>query len=433
MSFPILIQGQAVEEYISKGLASNLELQAKKANYEVALRALDEAKKQRSLRLDFTPTYTLAAGGRTIDIPVGDLLNPVYSSLNELTASNAFPQIENESELLNPNNFYDIKVRASYPILNKAIGINEEIKSMETIISNFSINAYTNELMTEIEKAYYNYQKATEAISIYKEAAILIKENIRVNRGLYKNGKALKIDVDAVLNDSLQIQKDIDNALLSQLKAAAYINFLINEPLDKEIEWDSSTAQLPEVPQTEEQTIRPELLQLSELENINRKLKDLAKAQSGPQLNGFVDLGVQDFDFNIDGQSPYVLAGLSFNLNLFDNGQTKAKVALAESKAQEVASQRANVRKQIEMEQFVAVKNLETSFNNYDAAQKEANLRQQQYADQLKRYRQGIANYIAVQDARNKLITAQLQRNLNRYQTWIDVSEYKRTLGLNTK
>ncbi len=433
MSFPILGQSQTVEEYISKGMESNLELQTKRANYQVAMRALDEARKQKSLRVDFSPTYTLAAGGRTIDIPVGDLLNPVYGSLNELTASNAFPQIENESELLNPNNFYDFKVRASYPILNKAIGVNQEIKSLETLISNFTIEAYKNELSAEIEKAYYDYQQATAAISIYEEAAILIKENIRVNRGLFKNGKALKIDVDAVVNDSIQMQKDIDNAQLTKTKAAAYVNFLINESLEQPIEWDSSTEVLPEIPGTNQLNTRPELLQLSELENINRKLKDLAEAQAGPQLNGFVDLGIQDFDFNIDGQSPYVLAGLSFNLNLFDNGQTKAKIALAESKAQEVAYQRANVSKQIELEQFVAVRNLETSFNNFYAAQEEVNLRQQQYNDQLKRYRLGTANYIAVQEARNKLITSQLQRNLNRYQAWKDVAEYKRTLGINTK
>jgi hypothetical protein len=46
--------------------------------------------------------YFMAGGGRTVDFPVGDLLNPVYTTLNQLTGGNNFPQVTNQSILLNP-------------------------------------------------------------------------------------------------------------------------------------------------------------------------------------------------------------------------------------------------------------------------------------------------------------------------------------------
>jgi hypothetical protein len=48
-------------------------------------------------------SYTLAAGGRTIELPIGDLLNDVYSSLENLTGS-AFHRLKIKCGFT-PNNF----------------------------------------------------------------------------------------------------------------------------------------------------------------------------------------------------------------------------------------------------------------------------------------------------------------------------------------
>jgi len=39
----------------------------------------------------FGASYTKADGGRTIDLPLGDLLNPVYQSLNQLMGQQNSP------------------------------------------------------------------------------------------------------------------------------------------------------------------------------------------------------------------------------------------------------------------------------------------------------------------------------------------------------
>jgi outer membrane protein TolC len=69
-------------------------------------KSLYALKETRSLFLPsvgFNGTYSLADGGRTVDIPVGDLVNSVYKTLNQLTGTNNFPQLQNQSILLNPD------------------------------------------------------------------------------------------------------------------------------------------------------------------------------------------------------------------------------------------------------------------------------------------------------------------------------------------
>ena len=47
--------------------------------------------------LDLNARYSRANGGRTIDVPVGTLLNGAYSTLNQLTNTRKFPQISDVS------------------------------------------------------------------------------------------------------------------------------------------------------------------------------------------------------------------------------------------------------------------------------------------------------------------------------------------------
>jgi hypothetical protein len=76
---------KVLDDYISYGLGNNLALQQKQSGYRKSIEALKEAKGLFYPRISFEARYTISEGGRTIDFPVGDLLNPVYMTLNSLT------------------------------------------------------------------------------------------------------------------------------------------------------------------------------------------------------------------------------------------------------------------------------------------------------------------------------------------------------------
>jgi len=77
-------QDDPLENYIRVGLESNLALQQQKFSLAQSIEALNEARGKYFPSIDIGARYTRAGGGREIIIPVGDLVNPIYKTLNAL-------------------------------------------------------------------------------------------------------------------------------------------------------------------------------------------------------------------------------------------------------------------------------------------------------------------------------------------------------------
>lgn len=170
MSIGIQAQHSAIlEEYVQEGLKNNLALKQENLEIQKVLENIQQAKALFYPRVTFAPTYSLAAGGRRLQFPVGDLLNPVYSTLNKLTQTSVFPQIDNVDELLAPNNFHDTKITVQYSIYNPEVQYNYLIQKTLLTAQEAKKKVYENELRYTIEGAYYQYLQASEAIKIFGE------------------------------------------------------------------------------------------------------------------------------------------------------------------------------------------------------------------------------------------------------------------------
>src|SRR5688572_2866083 len=107
-----------LDGYIEEALQSNRALQVKNISRAQAENALRIAKSYFLPSISLLGDYTSGKGGRSIGLPLGDLLNPVYRSLNELAADDNFSEISNMTENFFPHNFYDVRLRTSLPILD---------------------------------------------------------------------------------------------------------------------------------------------------------------------------------------------------------------------------------------------------------------------------------------------------------------------------
>src|SRR5690606_1859958 len=116
-----------------------------------------------------------ADGGRNIPLPIGDMLNPVYSTLNQLTQSNQFPQIQNETINFLPRNYYDAHIRTTMPLINPDIGYNKRIHEQQVQLSALEVDTYKRELIKAIKVAYFNFLSALQAVDIYRAALELAK------------------------------------------------------------------------------------------------------------------------------------------------------------------------------------------------------------------------------------------------------------------
>jgi len=409
-----------LDEYIRDGLTSNQSIKQQAFVLEKNVYALKEAKSMFLPEVSFSTTYTKADGGRTIDFPAGDLLNGAYATLNQLTGSNAFPQLQNQHILINPDNFYDAKFRTTLPILNAELIYNKKIRQQQVDLQKAEVLLYKRELVKEIKTAYYNYLKAINATSIYESSLRLVEEGLRINTKLYDNSKVNRTAVIRSQNEVSRINASFTSAKKTAESARYYFNFLLNRPLTDSIQVDSITA-LPAQQQLLGNNIsgREELAKLRIVKDINGNLNGLAKSYLIPKVGTSVDLGSQAFDWKFNSQSRYYLFGVSLEWNLFSSGKNNYRVKQTIADREAIAAQTDYVQQQLLTELKVRQADMQSAIAQYSAAQSQLKASQTYYSDMLKLYKEGMVIYIELLDAQNQLIDAQLHANIALFDTWI--------------
>ncbi|WP_082474520.1 TolC family protein [Chryseobacterium sp. Leaf201] len=423
----ILKAQNRLDTYIQEGIESNQSIRQQSFILEKSIYALGEAKSMFLPAVSFSTTYTKADGGRTIDFPTGDLLNGVYSTLNQLTGSSSFPQLQNQSILLNPDNFYDAKFRITQPILNAELGYNRKIRSKQIDLQKTEILLYKRELVKEIKTAYYNYLKATNATKIYQSYLTLVNEGERVNRKLFENGKINRTAVVRSQNEVSKIKASITASEKTEESAKYYFNFLLNRPLTDSIPADDIDV-LPEQGKVlnEDISSREELSKLHISGEINNDLTGLAKSYFIPKIGASLDLGSQAFDWKFNQKSRYYLLGISLEWNLFAFGKNTYRIKQAVAEQQAISSQTSYVQQQLLTELKVRQANLESAVAQYSAAQSQLKTSQTYYTDMSKLYKEGMTIYIELLDAQNQWIDAKLKSNIALFDTWIAYAAIER-------
>lgn len=416
-----------LEGYIAEGIATNQSINQQNFILEKSVYALGEAKSMFLPNVSFGVTYTKADGGRTIDIPVGDMLNNVYSTLNQLTGSSAFPQLPNQRVLINPDNFYDARFRITQPILNAELKYNKRIKTKQVDLQQTEVLLYKRELVKEIKTAYYNYLKATNAEKIYQSYLKLVTEGERVNKKLLENGKINRTALIRSQNEISKIEAAIVSAGKTRESAQFYFNFLLNRPLTDTILIDDITT-LPEESLSVASNVegREELSKLRLAGGINEDLTGLAKSYLIPKVGASLDLGSQAFDWKFNDHSRYYLFGVSLEWNLFAFGKNSYRIKQTIAEQQAIASQTDYVTQQLQTELKVRQANMHSAIAQYEAARSQLSTSQTYYNDLSKLYKEGMAIYIELLDAQNQWVDAQLQANIALFDTWIAFTAIER-------
>jgi len=431
LTFAILCLGylgyaqNKLESYIQTGLKNNEVIKQHNFDISKSMYALKEAKSLFYPTVSLNGSYTKAEGGRTIDIPIGDMLNPVYSTLNQITNSSAFPMLENQSVLINPDNFYDAKIHTTMPLLNFEIIYNKRIKTQQTSLQKIELEIYQRELVKEIKIAYYKYLQSVQGVKIYEDALALVKENQRVNQALFRNEKINRTAVLRSDNEVIRIQANLESARQTSSNARSYFNFLLNQKLDTAIEAEEN--EVPPVGAVAENTQnREELQKLTQAKEINENVSRLTSSYWLPKVNGFADFGIQDFDFQADKNSRYYFAGVGLEWNIFSGNKNKWKLKQVEQDNKKIISQTDNVKQQLLLQFQVSQNNLKSALEQFYADKNQKQSSKKYNDDITKLYKEGQAIYIELLDAQNQWVNSQLNTNISLYNSWIAFAELER-------
>lgn len=418
-----MTQSPILEKYIQEGVKGNLQLQQEQLNYERGLEDLQQARSLFLPQISANASYTLADGGRRIQFPVGDLLNPVYTTLNQLTGTANFPQIGNVNEQFLPNNFHETKVRVIQPIFNPDIYFNYKAQKELISVKQAQRNAYENELKYAIASAYYQFLQSEEALVILGKTKNLLTELTKVNQSLVANNKATR---DVLLNSEYELNK-IEQQLAEAEKnnqvAKTYFNFLLNRELTSDIEKDTliaaSLQQEEDLKQLTASALqqREELKQLQGGLNANQQLISLTKNTALlPKISAVGDAGYQGFEYKFNNDQRFWLVQFGLSWDLFKGGEKKSKIQQAKIDYQVLENKMEQLKKQIELQVVQAFYEHKAAEQSYRATETSVSSTERSFQIIQSKYKEGQAILLEFLDAKNKMTTARLNRSITLYE-----------------
>jgi outer membrane protein TolC len=110
-------QISSLDRYVQMGLESNRELARERTEVRKAEARWSESRAARLPTVQLEARFSAAEGGRTFDVPMGDLLNPVYATLNDLTGTRQFPTLGNRTFPLLREREQDTRMRVTQVVV----------------------------------------------------------------------------------------------------------------------------------------------------------------------------------------------------------------------------------------------------------------------------------------------------------------------------
>ena len=425
----ILGQKSILDEYIEMGFQQNIVVQQKLISAEKALLSLQSAQSLYQPTLAFQGGYQTGEGGRSISFPVGDMLNPVYATLNQLTKSSAFPQIANVETNFFPRNFYDVKLTTVMPIYNRDISINKEIQSQTLGIQKADIQVYKRELVKNIKTAYLNYLMAHKAIGIYQNGLLLAQEGKKINEKLLANGKGLPAYILRSENEVVQMASQLSEAEKQAESAKMYFNFLLNRELQTEIKTNFDEQEALDIlkkNQMADADQREELGMLKQAISLQQSVVKMNESFYLPKLNGYLNLGSQSSNWDFNQKSTYYLLGMQVDIPIFSGKRNLNKIKQSAMDVDMAKKSLDLTSKQVSLALQIAQKNLTQTWVAFRASQKQIDVANTYQKLIDKGYKEGVNTYIETLDARSQWTNAHLALNINQFKILIAAAQVER-------
>ncbi len=422
---------------VAEAESANLELAGAEAGVAGRLAALDQARARFLPAVDLAVRYSRADGGREIGIPVGDLVNPAYATLNALLEASGqpgpFTPVANQSIPFLREREQETTLTLTQPLYDARLPAAARIAGADYEATRQGQAALRARVRRDVQQSYLRWLSTAETRLVLDAALETAAENLRVNESLYRNGKVTR---DAVLRaeaDRLEIEQQriaVDGA---ERLALRYVNLLRNAPLDASLPAvavaDADVARLRarmaaaagaaasglQGLQDAAVDRRPELRQLESGLDAAAAAEDLARAAFKPQLAFAVDAGSQGEEFRFGDEDRFVLASLVLRFNLFRGGADRAALREARSRSDELRASRELAEQRIRLEVLSALEDFRVAEASLATAAKQVEASEGAYAIVSRKRDLGQVPQVEFIDARRDLTRARINRNISRF------------------
>jgi outer membrane protein len=438
---------EAVKTLVADALAANLELDGAGAAVAQRLAALDQARALYLPALDFSARYTRANGGRTIDFPVGDLLNPVYATLNQITGTSRFPAVQNQQIDFQRSREQDTEVSLTQPLYDARISAGRLAAQSQYAAASAGRVALAGRIERDMREAYYRWLQARAQIGIFDTTLELATENRRVNESLFRNGKITRDLVFRAEADQLEVQQSQLGAQNAERLAQSYVNLIRNAPFERTLpsiaveDPDIDTLRNDIAARTAQPTLtlaplqdtavhqRYELRQLDAIAAAAAAGERLARAAFKPRLAFAFDAGTQGETYAFSNEDRYLLASVVLKFNFFSGGGDQAGIAGARAVEREARANRLLQEQQIRFQVQQALQDFEFTQASLGTAAKRVEAAAGAFRIASRKRDLGQINQAEFIDSRRAMTDAQLNLNLTRFAALANLAELEYALG----
>jgi outer membrane protein len=414
-----------IDDYVKEGLRSNLGLRAQALEVERSVAALDAARARYFPEAGLAARYTRAEGGRTIELPLGQALNPAYQTLNDLLVAQGqqpqFPVVQDETIAFLREREQDTRITLRMPLVQPAIPAAVRAQRELLGASEYAHVALARRLKRDITVGYLDWLAAKRTQGIVDASVALLNENLRVNESLYRNGKITQDQVLRARAELLAVTQQSREAQNGAAQAQSYLNFLLNRSLDTPLE-DAAVAAdvaartraLAEL-RAAALANRPELAQLAHLTRASEAQVRLARAERWPTLSLGADGGIQGEEYDFGRGSNFATVSLLLNWTIFDGGARRAAVRQAGASARRAATQLDELTQQVQLEVQQSLDRLNTSADSLATADARAEAARAAFRIASRKRDEGAISQVEFIDARSSLTGAELNLNVTRF------------------
>jgi outer membrane protein len=431
----LFLSGQEIlKEYIALGIESNLALKQRESGYRQSLEALKEARGMFYPSLSMNARYTVSEGGRTLDFPVGDLLNPVYSTLNQLTASNMFPQVENQQIMFLRPTEQVTGLQVVQPVINTDVYFNAKIRKELVVTEEIGIDQYKRELTYEIKKAYYDVAMTGSLVEMLHETRLLLLENIRVNVKLFENSKITRDNLLRSQTELSRLDQQMQLALKNKQVARAYFNFLLNRPMS-----DSIIIVAPVIAPMPENQLdfftrqavenREEIKNLENYSQISDLNTRMYRSNALPNVFFLADYGFQGEQYEFNKDQDYLQASVVLTWDLFSGLQNRSRIRQSLYQREMIEHKLEEAKSQIALQVITVMSELRATEAAIRAAEDQVKSAREGFRLVNRKYGEGQASLVEYLDARNAMTQADAGLIVLRYTHLSNLAEFEKTIS----
>jgi outer membrane protein TolC len=435
-----------VEQLIREGLRRNLDVRQRENQLSQERAALTEARGGFFPSLDLQARYSRAEGGRTIDFPVGDLLNPVYRTLEAQTPDATFPTVENQTIPFLREREQETTLQVSQPLFAPRVWYGTQAQRRSVEAQQSAVEAARRRLVRDIRVAYLQYQQAAESVGVLEAALERVQENRRTQARLVDAGRALQDGLFRAEAEVLAVRQDLDEAQAQRRKALRSLNAVLNRPLEASLPPARRTAAARVTQRTADvlaplgasgvpsdtlrstwarraKRQRPELAQLDASVRAAQSQRQVAQTRYLPEVSLAVESGIQGETYGFEGEQSFVLGSVVLRWNLFNGFADRARVQQAALRADRLRLQREATAQQIDVQVQAALDDVAVARRSLQTAQARVKAARESFRLVRRRVEAGRASQVAFVDARSALTQAELNQTVTQFALLIRLAE----------